>query len=188
TGRAWAWACGEDIDQRSVTWGLRGRGPQLDVRTYVLRRLLFMVPNLFIVSLIVFFVVRMIPGDVIDLMVTQMGGVNVDREALEARLGLDKPVVTQYFNWITDVLRGDLGESLWSGVPVTQTIMQRLPVTLELGFLGMLMGLVVALVIGTISALRQDSFVDYVGRSAAILLIAVPSFWIGTLVIVFPAI
>ena len=161
------------------------------MRGYILRRLLALLPTLVLASLIVFVTVRLIPGDVIDLMLSQ-NDVTADkrsREQLIAALGLDVPMWQQYFRWIgAIVLHGDLGNSLWQGTPVTSQLLARLPVTFELGAIAMVVGLVIALPIGVYSALRQDTPGDYIARSFSILLLAVPSFWLGTMVVVFPSI
>jgi peptide/nickel transport system permease protein len=111
------------------------------------------------------------------------------RDELIAALGLDVPMWQQYFRWIgAIVLRGDLGTSLWQGTPVAGQLMSRLPVTFELGAIALLVGLIIALPIGVYSAVRQDTRGDYLARSFSILLLAVPSFWLGTMVVVFPSI
>jgi len=174
------------------------------MRTYITRRLLLMIPTLFIVSLIVFFMVRLIPGTIVDAMVAEQmkGGVGVmgmaDREALEHALGMDMPILTQYGRWIgvlpdaegsfSGILQGDLGNSLWKGSPVLKEIATKWPVTLELGFLALIIAQLIALPIGIFSALRQDTWGDYIARSFAIFCIAVPGFWLGTMIIVFPSI
>ena len=147
-----------------------------------------MIPTLLIVSLIVFFTIRLLPGTIVDLMVTQYEVVTeMDRAAIEHALGIDVPIFTQYGRWIgAIVLHGDLGDSLWKGTPVVELIAARWPVTLELGLLALVIGQIIALPIGIYSALRQDTWGDYIARSFAIFCIAVPGFWIGTLVIVFP--
>jgi peptide/nickel transport system permease protein len=94
----------------------------------------------------------------------------------------------QYVHWLGDVFRGDLGNSLWTKVPVIDEVSTRLPVSTELGLLALIIGQIIALPIGVYSAIRQDSAGDYVGRSLAIMCIAVPSFWLGTMIMVFPAI
>lgn len=155
-----------------------------------MRRLLLLIPTLFLVTLIVFFSVRFVPGSVVDLMTSQLsaaGGEIIEREQLEEILGLDKPVYIQYFNWMGKAVRGDLGESLWQGRGITADILMKIPISLELGFFAILTGLSISLPIGIYSAIRQDTIGDYIGRSVAILFIAVPSFWIGTMVVVFPA-
>jgi peptide/nickel transport system permease protein len=159
------------------------------VQTYILRRLLALIPTLFFASLIVFVTVRLIPGNVIDLMLSQNDiAVGKDRMQLEAALGLDRPMLIQYFRWIGAALQGDLGRSLWQNTPVTAQLVERLPVTFELGLLALTVALGVALPIGVYSAIRQDTAGDYLTRSFSILMLAIPSFWLGTLVMVFPSI
>jgi len=161
------------------------------MKSYVLRRLLALVPTLILASIIVFVTVRLIPGDIIELMLSQndLAADSKSREQVVAALGLDKPMWEQYFTWISGiVLHGDLGKSLWQGTPVTEQLLARMPVTFELGAIAMLVGLVIALPIGIYSAIRQDTAGDYIARSFSILLLAVPSFWLGTMVVVFPSI
>ncbi len=161
------------------------------MRGYVIRRVLSLLPTLFFASLIVFITVRLIPGDIIDMMLSQ-NDVSADtksREQVVAALGLDKPMWEQYVTWVSNIVfRGDLGNSLWQNSPVTEFLKARMPVTFELGLLALIVGLVIAIPIGVYSAVRQDTAGDYVGRSFSILLLAVPSFWIGTMVMVFPSI
>jgi len=161
------------------------------MQAYIARRLLALIPTLFFASVIVFVTVRLIPGDIIDLMMSQndISAGKKDREALQAALGLDQPMYLQYFRWIGAILfSGDMGKSLWQNTPVTEQLLQRLPVTFELGLLSLLVALTVAIPIGVYSAIRQDTTGDYVTRSFSILMLAVPSFWLGTLVMVFPSI
>jgi len=158
---------------------------------YLARRLLALIPTLLLASIIVFVTIRLIPGDVIDLMLSQndVAADKMSREQVMGALGLDKPMHTQYLSWIGGItLHGDLGRSLWQNAPVTELLAARLPVTFELGFLALLVALAIALPIGTFSAMRQDTAGDYIGRSFSILLLAVPSFWLGTMVMVFPSI
>ncbi len=161
------------------------------MHAYIIRRLLALLPTLVVASLIVFMTVRSIPGDVIDLMLSQndISSSQFGRERLVAALGLDRPIAEQYFRWVSAMmLDGDLGRSLWQGTPVTEMLVARLPVTFELGALALVVAVTLALPIGVYSAIRQDSVVDYVARSFSILLLAVPSFWMGTMVVVFPSI
>ena len=159
------------------------------MKTYILRRLLAMAPTLFFASLIVFVSMRVIPGDVIDLMLAQNDvSTSLDREALEAAMGLDRPMATQYLRWAGDALQGDLGQSLWRSTPVAEQILDRLPVTFELGLLALVVALSVAVPIGIYSATRQDSALDYVARSFSLVMLAIPGFWLGTLVMVFPSV
>ena len=161
------------------------------MRAYIIRRLLLVIPTLFILTVLVFLSVRFIPGDVIGIMASRMLSVGgeVDREALERMLGLDVPVWVQYGRWIGDILlRGTLGESLLGGWRIEERMLGRLPVTAELGLLAILIGLVIALPVGIYSAVRQYTAADYVGRSVAIMGLATPNFWLGTMVMIFPAI
>lgn len=161
------------------------------MQTYILRRLLALLPTLFIASVIVFVIVRMVPGDVVDLMLSQndAGSNNLTREQLLETLGLDKPMWKQYGIWIGDLaFRGDLGHSLWQGDSVLSMIATRLPVTFELGLLAMAIALSVAIPVGVYSAVKQDAAGDYIARSFSLLMLAVPSFWVGTMVTVFPSI
>ena len=130
---------------------------------YAARRLLALVPTLVLASLIVFITIRLIPGDVIDLMLSQndVAADRKSREQIEQLLGLDQPVVVQYLRWIGDILlRGDLGKSLWQDAPVTELLLARLPVTFELGLLALVVALLIALPIGAYSALWQDTAGD----------------------------
>jgi peptide/nickel transport system permease protein len=159
------------------------------MKSYVLRRLLALVPTLILASIIVFVTVRLIPGDIIELMLSQndLSADAKSREQVVAALGLDKPMWQQYLTWISGiVLHGDLGKSLWQGTPVTEQLLARMPVTFELGAIALLVGLIIALPIGIYSAVRQDTTGDYIARSFSILLLAVPSFWLGTMVVVLP--
>ncbi len=162
------------------------------MKAYIIRRVLLVIPTLFILSILVFLSVRFIPGDVVDAMLGQLQatiGSNIDREALERRLGLDVPVWVQYARWIGEILQnGSLGKSLWGEWPVEEEIIARLPVTLELGLLAILIGLVIALPVGIYSAIRQDTASDYLGRSLAIIGLATPNFWLAIMVMLYPAI
>ena len=161
------------------------------MRAYIIRRLLLIIPALFILSVLVFLSVRFIPGDAIDFIVGRMGleAGYIDREALEHMLGLDVPVYVQYGRWIGGIfLHGSLGQSLMGGWAIEERIIDRLPVTIELGFLAIVIGLVIALPVGIYSAIRQDTVADYVGRSVAIIGLATPNFWLGIMVMIYPAI
>lgn len=161
------------------------------MQTYILRRLLALLPTLLIASIIVFVIVRMVPGDVVDLMLSQndAGANQLTRDQLLATLGLDKPIWEQYGIWISGLLlRGDLGQSLWQNESVVHMIAARLPVTFELGLLAMVIALTVAIPVGVYSAVKQDTAGDYIARSFSLLMLAVPSFWVGTMITVFPSI
>ena len=163
------------------------------MRAYTIRRLLLVIPTLFILSIIVFLSVRFIPGDIIDVIVGRMemyvGVGGIDREALEHQLGLDAPVYVQYGRWIGDIFRhGTFGESLMGGWRVEERILERLPVTIELGVMAIVIGLLIALPVGIYSAIHQDTPADYVGRSIAIIGLATPNFWLALMVMIYPAI
>jgi len=170
------------------------------MRAYIIRRIVLMIPTVILVSFIVFFTIRLIPGDIVDLMAAQMEfvAVKMDRSAIEKNLGLDVPIPVQYGRWIgfvpqadgrfSGVIQGDFGKSLWKATPVIRLIAQRWPVTLELGLLALVIAQLIALPIGVYSALRQDTIGDYIGRSFAIMCMAGPGFWIATLIIVFASI
>ena len=97
-------------------------------------------------------------------------------------------MLTQYLEWVGNALRGDLGHSLWQNTPVTEQLAATLPITFELGLLALLVALTVAIPIGIYSAIRQDTPGDYIARSFSLVMLAVPSFWLGTLVMVFPSV
>ena len=159
------------------------------MQAFIIRRILALIPTLIFTSVIVFASIRMIPGDVIDLMLAQNDiSTGNDRAIIEASLGLDKPIYIQYFVWVGNILQGDLGRSLWQNTPVTEQLAATLPITFELGFLALIVALSVAIPIGIYSAMAQDTAGDYVARSFSLLMLAVPSFWLGTLVMVFPSV
>ncbi len=160
------------------------------MQAYVLRRLLALLPTLLFASIIVFTTVRLIPGDIIDMMLSQndISANKMDRDALVKALGLDKPIWSQYLSWVGNLFRGDMGNSLWQSTPVVERLIERLPITFELGLFAIIIGLSIALPVGMYSAVRQDTAGDYIARSFSILLLAVPSFWLGTMVVVIPSI
>jgi peptide/nickel transport system permease protein len=157
------------------------------LRRYLAKRLAVALPSLLIASLIVFTLPRLIPGDVVAMMMEEKAYAK-DLEEMRAKLGLNRPIYVQYFEWLGRAARGDLGESLWTRRPVLEEIGRRLSVTLEIAALATLFALTIALPIGVLSATRQDTVWDYVARSASILGLSVPAFWLATLVIVLPAI
>ena len=177
------------------------------MRAYMIRRFLLLIPTLFILSTLVFLSVRFLPADVIDVIAIKMQTAGyqgaIDREALERMLGLDVPVYVQYGRWIgvlstpdwltkeshfKGLLQGTLGESLTGKWRVEDRIIGRLPVTIELGLLSIIIGLVIALPVGIYSAIRQDTAADYAGRTAAVIGMATPNFWLGIMVMIYPAI
>ena len=132
------------------------------MRDYIIRRLLLVVVTLWLISLIVFMMLQMIPGDIVDSMIAELerrGRAGVGRETLVRMLGLDVPVYVQYGRWIRDiVLHGSLGVALSHGLPVTDQIFSRIGVTLELGLLAIIIAVAISLPVGILSAVRQDTF------------------------------
>jgi peptide/nickel transport system permease protein len=158
------------------------------MKQYVLRRLALAVPTLLLVSVIVFSIMRFMPGDVVLRMV-EGHAYAPTVEALRKELGLDRPAHVQYGEWIGGiVLRGDFGNSYWTRQPILDEFVRRFPVTLELAALTILVSVVIGILIGIVSAVRQDSVSDYVGRVFAILALSVPYFGLAVLVVVLPAI
>lgn len=156
------------------------------MQTYILRRLLLLIPTVLGVTFVVFIGVRFLPGNVIDQIVADQGTITQEtREEIEERLGLNDPVPQAYASWLGNMLRGDFGDSLISRRPVTTELRDRIPVSIELGLLAMLFSVTVALPVGVLSAVKQDTRTDYVARSFSIMLLAVPSFWAGQMAIVF---
>lgn len=155
---------------------------------YVLRRLILLVPTLFGVTIVIFTLVRLLPGDAVSLQLQDAKATAADEAALRTQLGLDRPLVGQYVDWLGNLLRGDLGHSFRSHQPVANELANRIPVTAELGILALVIAAVVATFVGIISAIRQDSWADYAGRSIAIGLLAIPGFWLGTLVVTLPSV
>jgi len=162
------------------------------MRNYIIRRVALMIPTLFLVSAVVFLTIRLIPGDVIETMGIEMGqtaaGEQLDLEAIREMLGMNVPWHEQYVQWMWGVMRGDFGNSLWSGRPVTGEIIARLPITFELGLLSFLIAQVIAIPIGLYSAIRHDTIGDFLGRTFAIVNLATPAFWLATMIMVFPSI
>jgi peptide/nickel transport system permease protein len=158
------------------------------VRQYILRRFALAVPTLFLVSVIVFVMMRLMPGDVVVRMVEGQAYAPTI-EAMRKDLGLDRPAYVQYADWIGGILtRGDFGRSYWTRQPIWDEFARRFPVTLELAILTILVSVVIGIAIGIVSAVRQDSPADYVGRVLAILALSVPYFGLAVVVVVVPAI
>ncbi|HWP60784.1 MAG TPA: ABC transporter permease [Candidatus Acidoferrales bacterium] len=150
---------------------------------YVLRRLFHLVPVLLFVSLIVFLIVHLIPGDPVDAM---LGEQRYDREQYEIvrrKMGLDKPLYAQYAGWLGRVLQGDFGESIRNQRPVLDAVIERYPATIYLAMAALLIGISIAIPAGTVAAVRQNTLWDYSAMSFALFGIAVPNFWLALLLI-----
>ena len=158
------------------------------MRPYVVRRLALAVPTLVLVSVIVFSIMRLMPGDVVIRMV-EGHAYAPTVEALRQELGLDRPAYVQYVEWVSGILlRGDFGNSYWTRQPILEEFVQRFPVTLELALLTILSSVVIGILVGIVSAVRQDTVSDYVGRVLAILALSIPYFGLAVLVVVLPSI
>jgi peptide/nickel transport system permease protein len=159
------------------------------MRTYILKRLLLMVPTLLGVATIVFLIMRVIPGDVALLILGgDDGGGQIDQKALTAvrqQLGLDQPLIVQFGTWLWGVLQFDFGNSLWTGQPIVHELTIRLPLSLQLALMATFVSVLIAIPLGTLAAVRQDTWVDYAVRIISIGGLAIPSFWIGILCILF---
>ncbi len=157
------------------------------MRRYFIRRFLLLFPTLFLVSILVFAVVRVIPGSVIDLMAAEQGMEN--REEMMELLGLDQPILVQYWDYLYNIFRyGDMGRSLWTGEEITGELLDRLPVSAQLGAIALFLTICLGVPIGVISALKQDTALDYILRSFAIGGLSVPYFWTAVLFLTFSAI
>ncbi|MFN8558466.1 MAG: ABC transporter permease [Dehalococcoidia bacterium] len=158
------------------------------MQAYIIRRVLSYIPVVFIVSIIAFGLLRLIPGDA--LMAQLQGARGLSPEDLakaRQQLGLDRPLLVQYVSWIGNGLRGDWGTSFWLHKPVTAVIAQTFPVSLQLGLMAFVITTVVAVPLGIISAVKQDTWMDYVSRLFAISFLSIPSFFLATLTIVYMA-
>jgi len=155
------------------------------MRQYVFKRLLLAIPTLVGVSIVVFFMLRILPGDVVQ----QVAGDNEVTPELRARierdLGLDQPAYQEYFEWLGGVTTLDFGRSLRDRTPINDRLSDALPTTIEMAGLALIISLIIALPVGIVSAIRQDKIIDYIARSVAIGALAVPTFWLATMIIVF---
>ncbi len=152
---------------------------------YIVKRLLLMVPTLIGAAILVFFLLRMIPGDICELRMAGEGGY-VDEEAIatcRANLGIDKSILLQFGDFMWGFVRFDLGTSMWTGQPIGYEIGLRFELSLQVAIMATLVSVIIAIPLGTISAVRQDTWIDYVVRTFSIAGIAMPSFWLGILII-----
>jgi peptide/nickel transport system permease protein len=154
---------------------------------FLIRRLLLTLPILFIVSVVCFSMINLIPGDPATVILGPEASEQA-KEQMREQLGLNKPIVVQYVDWIGGVLHGDLGKSLVDRTPVSQLILQRLPVTLELALGTFLVSLTIAVVAGILSASKKGTWVDYVSTGFALGGISIPHFWLGMMFIIIFAV
>ena len=152
---------------------------------YVARRLAQTIPTLIGVAIVTFFMLRVVPGDVVEVKLRGDGG-NVTQEQIEVerkRLGLDRPLPVQFVDWFVGLATLDMGKSMWTGNPVVQEIAIRLELSFQVAIMATIIAILIALPLGTISALYRDTWIDYAIRLFTIAGLAVPSFWLGMIVI-----
>ena len=154
---------------------------------YVVRRLIFTVPKLFIASIVIFAMIHLAPGSPIDVLAPSRA-TQAQKAAIAAKWGLNEPIYIQYFSWITNVLQGDLGTSFKTREPVLDMISWRLPISLKFTMLGLAISYIIAIPVGVISAIKQHSVVDYFSMGFVLLAVSFPSFWFGIIFIMIFAI
>jgi peptide/nickel transport system permease protein len=159
------------------------------VSRYLLRRLWLLVPTLIGMSLLVFCMLRLLPGDIVDVMTGgDIPSTAGSKERLREAFGLDKPLPLQYIIWIANMARGDLGTSFRSGEPITAILLRTLPITLELTLLAVIVATVCAIPLGVVSAVVRESSFDYVARLAGLIGLSMPNFWLATLMLLFTSV
>jgi peptide/nickel transport system permease protein len=156
------------------------------VTNYIIRRILGAIVVLFLMSIVVFRLVHWLPGDALLVKLGDAGRIPPDKlEEARAEMGIDRPLTEQYLTWLSGIVRGDFGRSLIWDESVGQRILDGLPITLELAILASAVALLVAIPVGVLSALKQDTPIDYVARVLAILGLAVPNFWLATMLLLY---
>ena len=153
---------------------------------YIIRRLISSIPSLILVSIIIFGLLRLIPGDVVMARLSESGYVTEeDLDRMRDQLGLNRNPIVQYFDWAGHAVRGDLGTSLWTSDEVLSTIVGRIGISMQLAGMAMIIAIIIAIPVGVISAVRQNSWVDYVSRLFSIMGLSIPDFWIATMLLLF---
>ena len=151
---------------------------------YIIRRLLSAIPSLVLVSIIIFSLVRLVPGDVVMARLAEGGYADEEQlAAMRADLGIDRPFVTQYIDWASKAIRGDFGESLWDSKPVLPTIAARMRVSIQIAIMAIVISVGIAIPMGVISAVKQDTVPDYAARLFAIIGLSMPDFWLATMLL-----
>ena len=157
------------------------------MQTFIIRRLLFMIPTLLGATLFVFLLMRVVPGDIAyALLAGEEGAAAVDPASLEKlreELGTNNPLYQQYWDWIKGIPMGDLGNSMWNRLPVADEIMIRMPITGQLAIMSVIIGCLVGVPLGIISALKQDTWIDAIARFFRIFVLAIPAFWEGLMIL-----
>ena len=154
----------------------------MDFLSFVLRRIGRLLLTVLLISTIIFFVIRVIPGDP-ALVIAGIDATEADIAAIRAKLGTDQPLSAQYFQWLSQIVRFDFGKSLTSGESVIKLILERFPLTLSLALMGIVISLLIALPLGVLSAVKRWSFWDYLGMIISQLGMAIPSFWLGIMLL-----
>lgn len=155
------------------------------MRNYIIKRLVLAVPTLIGVSIIVFSMLRVLPGDIVQQVAGENEVTPELRAQIERDLGLDKPAWQEYFDWLGGIVTLNFGDSLRLKTPIGDDLRTKLPITIEMSALALIISLLISVPIGVYAAIRQDSIVDYIARSTAVAFLAVPSFFLGTLIIVY---
>jgi peptide/nickel transport system permease protein len=154
------------------------------VGNYILRRLAMLIPTLVGMSILIFLMLRLLPGDVVDIMMgTDAQAGTEARERLRESLGLADPLPIQYINWVGGMFQGDFGESLRTGRPVVDILLSALPITVQLAFFAVLIAVVVAVPLGVISAVKRDTPLDFGARISGLIGLSIPNFWLATLIL-----
>jgi len=155
------------------------------MRQYLIRRILLMIPTLLGVAIVIFLLMRVVPGDIVELKYAGEGA-SISRETLEKErqlLGLDKPLWYQFGSWMWGLMRGNFGVSMWTGRPIMHEVSIRFELTLQLAIMAMIISVILGIPLGMIAALKQDTWADYSVRVFSIAGLATPSFWLGVLMI-----
>lgn len=150
---------------------------------YIFKRFLYGIVVLFIMTAFVFILMRAVPGDVVTLQLANSGASEEQMNALKAELGLDKNVFGQLTDWITSAVQGDLGSSLWSGQNVSEVIVDRLPVTLQLAIMSIILAIIIGIPVGVISAVKQNKLIDHLLRILSVGGLSIPNFWLGLILL-----
>ena len=152
---------------------------------YILKRILLMIPTLFGAAFLVFFLLRLIPGDVCELRLAGTGlyADPAEIELCQEKLGLNQPMIVQFFDFLIGIVTFDLGESMWTGKPIFYEMGLRFELSLQIAIMATITSIFIAIPLGTISAIKQDTWIDYVVRTFSIAGIAIPSFWYGILIV-----
>jgi peptide/nickel transport system permease protein len=154
------------------------------VAAYLIRRFLLMLLTLFGISVLIFVLLRIVPGNIADILFSAAGMINpAEKAQIEKELGLDQPIFVQYVQWISGLLRGDLGYSYISEKPALQEIAPRLPISAKLAALALIFAVMFGIPLGVISAVRQNTILDYVLRVISLSGLSLPSFWLGLIVL-----